>query len=112
MMEKIWPILLQTSIIWVPLLFMVRREYKRAKRERDDLRAEERKRDVERKSLEVQKMIQDYGDAVKRQREREEQQHQMAEIADMVAARLEQSEKERQLQEVVDRASAHAEPER
>ena len=30
MMEKIWPILLQTSIIWVPLLFMVRREYKRA----------------------------------------------------------------------------------
>ena len=92
MLEKIWPILLQTSIIWVPLLFMVRREYKRAKRERDDLRAEERKRDVERKSLEVQKMIQDYGDAVKRQREREEQQYQM--------------------EEVVDRASAHAEPER
>ena len=91
-MEKIWPILLQTSIIWVPLLFMVRREYKRAKRERDDLRAEERKRDIERKSLEVQKMIQDYGDAVKRQREREEQQYQM--------------------EEVVDRASAHAEPER
>ena len=42
--------------------------------------------------MEIQELIQDYGDAVKRQREREEQQYQM--------------------EEVVDRASAHAEPER
>lgn len=76
---------------WVGLVF-VKELIKFKREERSDRKTEARADAKRQKDMEIQELIQDYGDAVKRQREREEQQ--------------------RQLQEVVDRASAHAEPER
>lgn len=96
---------------WVGLIFA--KELIKFKREERCARKAEARTDHKRqKDMEIQELFQDYGDALKRRREREEQQRQMEEIADMVAARLERSEKERQLQKVVDRASVHVEPER
>ena len=76
---------------WVGLVF-VKELIKFKREERRDRKTEARADAKRQKDMEIQELIQDYGDAVKRQREREEQQ--------------------RQLQEVVDRASAHVEPER
>lgn len=76
---------------WAGLVF-VKELIKFKREERRDRKTEARADAKRQKDMEIQELIQDYGDAVKRQREREEQQ--------------------RQLQEVVDRASAHAEPER
>lgn len=76
---------------WVGLVF-VKELIKFKREERRDRKTKARADAKRQKDMEIQELIQDYGDAVKRQREREEQQ--------------------RQLQEVVDRASAHAEPER
>lgn len=96
---------------WVGLIFV--KELIRFKREERRARKAEERADARRqKDMEIQELIQDYGDALNRQREREEQHRQMDELADMVAARLERNERERQLQEIVDRASAPAEPER
>ena len=76
---------------WVGLVF-VKELIKFKREERREGKTEARADAKRQKDMEIQELIQDYGDAVKRQREREEQQYQM--------------------EEVVDRASAHAEPER
>lgn len=76
---------------WVGLIFV--KELIRFKREERRVRKAEERADARRqKDMEIQELIQDYGDALNRQRER--------------------NERERQLQEIVDRASAPAEPER
>ena len=76
---------------WVGLVF-VKELIKFKREERRDRKTEARADAKRQKDMEIQELIQDYGDALNQRREREEQQ--------------------RQLQEVVDRASAHAEPER
>lgn len=76
---------------WVGLVF-VKELIKFKREERRDRKTETRADAKRQKDMEIQELIQDYGDALNQRREREEQQ--------------------RQLQEVVDRASAHAEPER
>lgn len=94
-MKMISPVGIVIAIValgtWVGLVF-VKELIKFKREERRDRKTEARADAKRQKDMEIQELIQDYGDAVKRQREREEQQ--------------------RQLQEVVDRASAHAEPER
>lgn len=94
-MKMISPVGIVIAIValgtWVGLVF-VKELIKFKHEERRDRKTEARADAKRQKDMEIQELIQDYGDAVKRQREREEQQ--------------------RQLQEVVDRASAHAEPER
>ena len=76
---------------WVGLVFV--KELIKFKREERRARKTEARADATRQQdMEIQELIQDYGDALNQRREREEQQ--------------------RQLQEVVDRASAHVEPER
>lgn len=94
-MKMISPVGIVIAIValgtWVGLVF-VKELIKFKREERRDQKTEARADAKRQKDMEIQELIQDYGDAVKRQREREEQQ--------------------RQLQEVVDRASAHAEPER
>ena len=96
---------------WVGLIF-VKELIKFKREERRSRKAEALEAERRQKDLEMQKLIQDYDDALKQQRGREERQRQMEQIADMVAVRLERGERERQLQEIVDRASAPAEPER
>ena len=76
---------------WVGLVF-VKELIKFKREERREGKTEARADAKRQKDMEIQELIQDYGDALNQRREREEQQ--------------------RQLQEVVDRASAHAEPER
>lgn len=76
---------------WVGLVF-VKELIKFKREERRDRKTEARADAKRQKDMEIQELIQDYGDALNQRREREEQQ--------------------RQLQEVVDRASAHVEPER
>lgn len=94
-MKMISPVGIVIAIValgtWVGLVF-VKELIKFKREERRDRKTKARADAKRQKDMEIQELIQDYGDAVKRQREREEQQ--------------------RQLQEVVDRASAHAEPER
>lgn len=72
---------------WVGLVF-VKELIKFKREERRDRKTEARADAKRQKDMEIQELIQDYGDALNQRREREEQQ--------------------RQLQEVVDRASANA----
>ena len=94
-MKMISPVGIVIAIVvlgaWVGLVFV--KELIKFKREERRDRTTEARADAKRqKDMEIQELIQDYGDALNQRREREEQQ--------------------RQLQEVVDRASAHVEPER
>lgn len=94
-MKMISPVGIVIAIVvlgaWVGLVF-VKELIKFKREERRDRKTETRADAKRQKDMEIQELIQDYGDALNQRREREEQQ--------------------RQLQEVVDRASAHAEPER
>ena len=90
---------------WVGLIFV--KELIKFKREERRKRKEEAQPEGTRqKNLEMQRLLQEYGDALERERDGEEQ------IADMIALRRDRGKRQRRAREIEDRASDRTDPER
>ena len=85
-MKMISPVGIVIAIVvlgaWVGLVF-VKELIKFKREERRDRKTEARADAKRQKDMEIQELIQDYGDALNQRREREEQQRQLQEVVDL-----------------------------